>query len=198
MAKVTGEINMDIAKQSTSQEILDRVEDIRAIQSENKTMLTVGNNHFSAYTGAKTLLDITGSGALCLLYVNNLYCAVTKTVWIKITIDGQVYLYVTRKNTASSERTMGVAVFSIGFERIDAAGTRNHLMCIKDTSYIPINGFNSAIYPVSSGETTIQSTNNVGLEHAMPNPLRFEQSLKIEIYQSDSASNYSEIIYYLD
>lgn len=192
------QINETGAKQDTAEAILGNTEVLLANGSENKGMINQGV-YLAAFTGAKTLLDINGKGGLVLATILGPHTTPGNTSFIKITVDGKVYLLMNRKNThSSSNRYIGLALYACGFGKGVPSGTNiTHPIFAGDLTTsraqsVVVSG------TISAGEHSINMDTSRGFEHVLKNPLLFEQSLKVEVSQGYSADLYSQFIYYLD
>lgn len=109
MAKVTGEINMNVAMQSTSEEILEKM---KATSGAEKVYPTLFVEGVSSKSQTITALDVTGKGKLFYAVCHQTMGSSFKNIKLKVEIDGEVFIYHTYTYTGSGGVPGGVAVSS--------------------------------------------------------------------------------------
>ena len=189
----------NVAQADDVQEIFGKVDDLYKLQSQNKNMISFAA-YYSEYTGAKTVLDVIGSGELYRAFA--IVCSpinAGKNGWVKITVDGEVLTHVKfNNNNTSNEKQLHFMLYNVGFElfnggfcyvdRLESGG----ITSLKSTS----TSANSTA--IGSGETTLDSVSDVIAFYPTPNPIRFNESLKIEIYNGFSKISKIDVLYSLD
>lgn len=177
---------IDVAMESTSQQILSAVQSSGDINSANTRMIT------NTITNTEqTLLDISGSGYLLCSTIYNI-CINGSYNQLKITVDGEVVFYVKVTNSANSNVQRGIL-----------AGSKEFVFINDSNIYLPSPSGNTAI-PfgiVTSGtgselKTITKSSNSCD---CFPmTPIRFKQSLKVEVTTTGTNTGAVSVVYALD
>lgn len=188
----------NIAKRTSQDEILEILTYLHTQKKQNRN-LKYGRKAFDAFTEPTTVLEITGSGELY-----ELHCAACPEVnngapaWIKVTVDGEKYIYVSFTNAnTSTARYLYLHMMTAGYIR--SADNGIWFMNGSDGSYDQASYSGGYWYLVGSGEDLeIPNGGDAHVEHMPPNAIRFSESVKVEVCNGKSYASFLSYSYSLD
>lgn len=110
------EVNLNVAMESTSQEILEKIEDVNSATSGKPVTVLSGIITISKLSSEATmnLVSVTGKGKFCFAgaYTDNIGSTTVPYYAFKITVDGVCILDVKHQTTASSSNGATIVVYS--------------------------------------------------------------------------------------
>ena len=171
------EVNLDVAMQSTSEEILEKVKISSEAEKAYPDLFVEG---IPAAAGTYTLVDVTGKGklffAVCYQGMHSSYGAFS----LKIEIDGEVFFYNTLTLTVSSSYDGWIAVAPIDYIKCVSVNSNTrqfHVAGVPSTS--ANNTYSSNLYFVKKGVANTQKDVGATVVSPINQYVSFNESLKI-------------------